>query len=89
MPTDSRSAGWIAYNRLQAAVAKHLARSQPSHPTYCFADENDDELHAAYRRVLRDIAPPIPRRPLKLDALVIVRRPEPSDDDLEQWSRPS
>lgn len=51
------SAAWRAFNRLSAAVSKHLARSQPDHPAYRFADENDEELHAAYTRVLREIAP--------------------------------
>lgn len=51
------SAGWRAFNRLSAAVSRHLARSEPDHPAYRFPDESDDELHAAYVKVLRDVSP--------------------------------
>lgn len=71
MTSPDPSAGWRAFNRLSAAVAKHRARSQPGCPGYRFPDDNDDELHAAYAKVMRDIAPPVPRRPVKLDALVV------------------
>jgi hypothetical protein len=55
--TAEESAAWRAFNRLSAAVSRHLARSEPDHPAYRLSDESDDELHAAYRRVLRDIGP--------------------------------
>lgn len=51
------TAGWRAFNRLSAAVSTHLARSQPDHPAYRLPDENDDALHAAYTKLLRDIGP--------------------------------
>lgn len=50
-------AGWRAFNRLSAAVSRHLARSQPDHPAYRFPDDVDDDLHGAYVRILRDVGP--------------------------------
>lgn len=55
--TPEESAGWRAFNRLSAAVSRHLAQSQSDHPAYRLPDESDDELHTAYMRLLRDISP--------------------------------
>jgi hypothetical protein len=80
MSSHPRSAGWLAFIRLSAAVARHETVTSTTTDT-------DRDLYAELQAIRRDIAPPAP---IKLDSIGIVR-PDRSDDDLPLYHghRPS
>lgn len=52
----ARQMKWVRlFNRLEAATRRHIEAKEAS---AFFADEADDELHAAYRSVIKDAAKP-------------------------------